>query len=254
MAFNERHNEILKILNNLKNVSVQALTERLKVSEVTIRKDLSFLEGQGKLLRTHGGAVLAEEEKDKIHSLDKRIHENVAEKNAIARNARLLIRENDTIYIDAGSTGYILAEEIKDMQISVLTNSLEIMVLLSGYSQIALYSLGGNLRNSAGSFIGPIPMETVKNFQIETCFLGASGISKDGLFSSQNIIESQLKKSILDASRRKVILADHTKYDVMAFSIFAKPENIDVLITDSAFPDPEILRSLGVEVVLSSPV
>jgi DeoR/GlpR family transcriptional regulator of sugar metabolism len=252
VAFNERHSEILKILNNLKNVSVQTLTERLKVSEVTIRKDLSFLEEQGRLLRTHGGAVIAEEKE--IHAFGERIHENIAEKKAIARNARLLIRENDTIYIDAGSTCFFLADEIKEMNIKVLTNSLDVLVLLAGYEQISLFSLGGNLRNKAGSFIGPIAEGILKNFQIETCFLGTSGISKDGNFSSQNLIEAQLKRSVLEVSRRKVILADHTKYDVSAFSIFAKPENVDVFITDSAFPEPDRLRDLGIEVVLSKTV
>jgi DeoR/GlpR family transcriptional regulator of sugar metabolism len=252
VAFNERHNEIIKILNNLKNVTVQSLTERLKVSEVTIRKDLTYLEEQGKILRTHGGAVLAEEE-EKFLDFSRRVDENILEKQAIARNAKLLIRENDTIYIDAGSTCLFLADEIKEMNLRVLTNSLDAMVILSKCPQISLFSLGGYLRSSADSFIGPIAEETIKNFQIETCFLGTSGISKDGVFSSQNIIESQLKKTVLDVSRRKVVLSDYTKYNVTAFSIFAKPENIDILITDSKFPDPEYLRTLGMEVVLSTP-
>jgi DeoR/GlpR family transcriptional regulator of sugar metabolism len=252
LAFNERHNEIIKILNKIKTVSVQVLTERLQVSEVTIRKDLSILENQGKLLRTHGGAVLAED-KEKIYSLNEKSNENIEYKKAIAKNARQLVRENDTIYIDSGSTCFMLADEIKTMNISVVTNSLDVMVELSKYPQIALISVGGSLRNNAGSFIGPIAEMCLKNFQIETCFLGTSGISKDGVFSSQNLIESQLKSSVLKISGRKIILADHTKYGVHTFSIFAKPKDIDVLITDSDFREPENLRSLGIEVILSAP-
>jgi DeoR family L-fucose operon activator len=250
LAFNERHNEIIKILNNLKTVSVQVLTERLQVSEVTIRKDLSFLESQGKLLRTHGGAVLSED-REKIYSLSEKSLENIVYKKAIAKKARQLIRENDTVYIDSGSTCFFLADEIKNMNITVVTNSLDVMVELSKYPQISLISVGGSLRFSAGSFIGPIAEMNLKNFHIETCFLGASGISKDGVFSSQNLIESQLKNSAIKVSGRKIVLADHTKYGIQTFSIFAKPADIDVLITDSEFPDADNIRSLGMEIILS---
>jgi DeoR/GlpR family transcriptional regulator of sugar metabolism len=250
LAFNERHNEIIKILNNLKTVSVQILTERLLVSEVTIRKDLSFLESQGKLLRTHGGAVLSED-REKIYSLSEKSLENIESKKSIAKKARQLIRENDTVYIDSGSTCFFLADEIKNMNINVVTNSLDIMVELAKYPQISLISVGGSFRYNAGSFIGPVAESSLRNFQIETCFLGASGISKDGAFSSQNLIESQLKCSVIKVSGRKIILADHTKYGVQTFSIFAKPADIDILITDAEFPDVESLRSLGMEIILS---
>ena len=250
MAFNERHNEIIKILNNLKTVTVQVLTERLQVSEVTIRKDLSFLESQGKLLRTHGGAVLSED-RERIYSLREKSLENIDTKELIAKKARQFIRENDTIYIDSGSTCLLLAKEIKDMNLTVVTNSLDVMVDLSKYQQISLISVGGNLRYSAGSFIGPIAEMSMKNFQIETCFLGASGISKEGVFSSQNLIESQLKIAVIKASGRKIILADRSKYGVQTFSIFAKPGDIDILITDKDFPDLDNLRSQGIEIILS---
>ena len=91
MAYNERHGEILKILNKLKKVSVQTFTERLNVSEVTIRKDLCLLEEKGKLIRTHGGAVWSEDS-ERLRTLNMRIHENIEDKVAIAAKARELIR------------------------------------------------------------------------------------------------------------------------------------------------------------------
>lgn len=252
MAFNERRTEILKILAKLKTVSVQALTERLQVSEVTIRKDLSLLETQGILVRTHGGALLAED-RERLRILSVRSRENLEEKRAIARKARELIREEDTIYLDAGTTCLTLAQEIRDMSLRVVTNSLEVLVELSRCPQISLLSLGGSYRPEAGSFIGPAAEEALKGYQIETCFVGATGISEGGMFSSQNTIETALKRAVLAASKRRIILADHTKYGVSAFSIFAKPENIDILITDSAFKGTERLRALGIEVIPSPP-
>lgn len=249
MAYKERHNEILKILAKLKQASVSGLTERLKVSEVTIRKDLSLLEEQGKLLRTHGGAVLAED-RDRLRTLTMRTGKGIKEKREIALRAREMIREDDTIYIDAGTTCYYLAEEIKKMNLRVVTSSLAVMVELSSCPEISLFSLGGSFREEAGSFIGPAAEKALKGFQIETCFLGTTGISYDGKFSSQNTIEAQLKRSVLAACRRRIILADHSKYGETAFSIFAHAADIDVLIMDSASVDISKLKVMDFELVL----
>src|SRR6056297_320112 len=100
MALNRRHEDILKILNRLRSVSVNVLTERLKVSEVTIRKDLTALEEMGFLLRTRGGAALAEDSRF-LRTMTVRRKENLERKAAIVRKARELIREDDTVYIDS---------------------------------------------------------------------------------------------------------------------------------------------------------
>ena len=109
---NERYEVILTILNRLKKVSVQELTHRFRVSEVTIRKDLSFLEERGKLIRIHGGAMLAEDE-GRLRSIAVRQVEHTAEKKAIAQKARELIRSGETVFIDAGSTCAALARTIR---------------------------------------------------------------------------------------------------------------------------------------------
>ena len=251
MAFNERYNEILKILTKIKKITVQELTERLKVSEVTIRKDLSNLEAQGKILRTHGGAVLAEDI-DQHNTLNIRIKRNIEKKIAIAKKARELVREDDTIYIDAGSTCYKFAQEIRDMNLRVVTNSLDVILELSQFPNISLFTLGGSFRSDARSFIGPIAINSLKNFQISTCFLGTSGISREGNFSSQNTIEAELKSAVIHASNRKIILADNTKYGISAFSIFAKPDDVDIFITDSGIKDFENLKSLEIEILISN--
>ena len=250
MAFNERYGEILKILTKIKKITVQELTERLKVSEVTIRKDLSNLEAQGKILRTHGGAVLAEDI-DQHNPLNIRIKNNIEKKIKIAKKARELVREDDTIYIDAGSTCHKFAKEIKDMNLRVVTNSLDVILEFAQCPNISLFTLGGSFRPDARSFIGSIAINSLKSFQISTCFMGASGISKKGNFSSQNIIEAELKNAVIKASNRKVVLADNSKYGISAFTIFAKPGDIDILVTDSDANNLEHLKSLDIEVLIS---
>jgi DeoR/GlpR family transcriptional regulator of sugar metabolism len=247
---NERYKAILTILNRLKKVSVQDLTQRFGVSEVTIRKDLSFLEERGKLVRTHGGAILAEDE-GRLRAIAIRQAEHPAEKTAIARRASQLIRSGETVFIDAGSTCAALARTIRDMELRVVTNSLDVLLELVDSPGISLFSTGGSFRPEACSFIGPGALETIRSLQIDTCFMGTTGFSRDGVFSSQNVIESQLKSAVIRASRRAVMLADHSKYGSTAFSVFARAGDIDVLVTDSAFNHTEEVAATGIELVIA---
>jgi DeoR/GlpR family transcriptional regulator of sugar metabolism len=248
MAFKERHAEILRILQRLKSVSVLTLTERLGVSEVTIRKDLSLLEEQGRLSRTHGGAVLSEDT-ERLRPIPVRRRENPGLKEAIAALARDLVREDDTIYLDAGSTCAALAREIRRMSLRVVTNSIDAILELADAPHVSLVALGGSYRAEAGSFIGPLAVAALRNFQIETCFLGATGVSVEGKFSSQNLIEAQLKATAIECSRRCVVLADRTKYGINAFSVFATAADVDVVVVDDGFDGSQALEALGVEVL-----
>ncbi len=245
-----RHEEILKILTRLRSVSVQELTKRLGVSEVTIRKDLNTLEEMGFIVRSHGRAGLAEDSRT-LNTLSKRKTVNVEEKRAIALKARTLIKEGDTVFLDTGSTCRCIAEAIKDMSLRVITNSLDVMNVLAEEPGISLVSLGGNYRKEAGSFLGPLPIEALKSFQLETCFVGATGFLSRGVFSSQNILESQMKQQVLSVSGRRVIVADSSKNGRSAFSVFARASDVDILITDKDFPGRESLVKLGVEVLLA---
>ena len=252
MAHIPRHDDILTIISRLRTVSVQELTERLGVSEVTIRKDLTMLEEMGHVVRTHGGAKLAEDLTSN-RNFEIRRTEHLREKRAIAGKARDLVSEGDTIYLDSGSTCLYLARELINMNLRVVTNSLAVMNTLADGYGISLFSAGGSYRREAGSFLGSIAMENIRNFQIETCFIGATGISREGKFSSQNIIESELKKQVLSISRRRIVLADSSKYPAQAFSIFARIDDVDILVTDESFPDSVKFHELGLE-VLSAPL
>jgi DeoR family transcriptional regulator of aga operon len=248
MALKRRHEDILKILSRLRSVSVNELTERLSVSEVTIRKDLTTLEEMGLLLRTRGGAEQAED-KEFTRKLYLRRRERIEEKRAIVRRALELVREDDTIFIDSGSTCTLLAEELKKRSLRVVTNSLDVMTTLADVPGVTLISLGGNYRKDAGSFIGPTTETNLSSFQIELGFIGTTGFSREGYFTAQNIIESNLKSKVLEVSKRRIILADSSKFERNAFSVFARPENVDVLITDPGFREIEHFQSLGIEVL-----
>jgi DeoR/GlpR family transcriptional regulator of sugar metabolism len=245
-----RHDDILKSISRLRSVSVQDLTERTGVSEVTIRKDLTILEEMGFVVRTHGGAQLAGDMSAK-HDLESRRSDHVTEKKQIASLAAQLISDGDTIYLDSGSTCALLAEQIVGMNLRVVTNSIAVMNALVGAHGISLFSIGGSYRREAGSFLGPLALQNIKGFQIETCFVGATGISGRGVFSSQNILESQLKTEILHNSARRIVLADTSKFSTTAFSIFARTGDVDVIVAEHAFREAASLRELGIEVLLA---
>ncbi len=253
LALIDRHEKILKTIELLRTVSVQELKEKLDVSEVTIRKDLNFLEDQGLILRTHGGARLAQDA-NRMRILNVRERENPEKKRIIARRAARIIQEGDTVFLDSGSTCQALAEELRDTgrSVRVITNALPIINILADSEGISLYTIGGSFRREAGSFVGPLSLANLGDYQIETGFVGATGFDIKGVFSSQNVIESQLKSQVLESSKRRVILADSTKADVRAFSIFARPENVDILITDSGCPHCSSLSDVDIEVIIAT--
>jgi len=252
MGLIDRHNKILKTVELLRTVSVQELKDRLDVSEVTIRKDLNFLEDQGLILRTHGGARPAQDN-SRMHTLNLRERENPELKRIIARCAVSLINEGDTVFLDSGSTCQSLAEKLRDdgRSIRVITNALHIMNILADCENMSLYTIGGSFRREAGSFVGPLSLANLADYQIETGFIGATGFTAEGVFSSQNIIESRLKKQVLASSKRRVILADSTKAIVRAFSVFARSEDVDILITDAGCSYCADLRKAGLEVLIA---
>ncbi len=248
MSVNSRHDRIITLVRKMRKISVQELTERLGVTKVTVRKDLSFLEEKGILMRTHGGAVLAENSY-RDHYFLKRNETFVEEKKRIAGRAAEFIFEDDTIYIDSGSTAAFLAREISGKSVRVLTNSLDVINILSHSDDIVLVSVGGSFRKEASSFIGPQAEEMLRHFSIDLAFLGASGISSEGKFSSYNIFESQVKSTVVALSKRNIVLADSSKYKREAFSIFAESGDIDILITDRMFPAGDFFSRQGIDVL-----
>lgn len=137
------------------------------------------------------------------------------------------------------------------MNLRVVTNSLDVMNAVADGPGISLISIGGSYRKEAGSFIGPIAMEILKGLQIQTCFIGATGVSAEGIFSSQNVMEADLKGRVLGISRRRIVLADASKFGREAFAVFARPRDVNIFVTDSMADGMQRLTDLGIEVVVA---
>lgn len=255
MLYIPRHEEILHILSERGEAGVSDLSTLLSVSEVTVRKDLTSLEQMGCLIRTRGGARIAEDFR-RIRSFYLRRQEHLEKKRVIARAASSFIHPGMTIFLDAGSTTLFLAREIARMELHVVSNSLPVLTELAEAPEVSITSSGGSYRKEAAAFVGPGATANLRLQHYDICFIGAAGFSAEGHFSSQNSLESEIKRLVLQRSSKRIICADSSKYGVQAFSIFAEGAEVDTLITDQALPagGTEILKSRGIGEIIPAPM
>ena len=251
MDITDRRKEIINILKDREYVTVEEFSKVLGVSTVTIRTDLSALESEGSLIRTHGGAMKSEK-KSKQRFISNTMSENELEKKEIALKASSLIKDGSTIIIDSGSTTIHLAENLKDKKITVVTNNILAQDILKNEESVNLIVLGGTLRRASMGTIGPIANNAVKSMNVDIFFLGAAAYNQE-IISSYDVIEVELKKNMSHSADKVVLLADSSKYGKKAFSTISSWDLIDTFITDKIDNDfREKLEELGVEVILSN--
>jgi len=236
-----RFERILDILLKEKKISVGELSRRLGVSEVTIRKDLTELEKQGRLLRRYGGAVPAENPLQVVSHL-KRVSLRLEEKKRIAKFAASMIKDGENILLDAGSTILALAKELHGREIRVVTNNIAVANELLGDDRITVEIIGGTLRRASEAMVGPRACKALENIRVDKVFLGCSGFDPALGFSSQNAVEAETKQKMLKCAPEIIVLADHSKFSRPAFANFAKLDEITKIITDRK-PDENILKT-----------
>jgi DeoR/GlpR family transcriptional regulator of sugar metabolism len=258
----ERLERIAEMIRKNGVASIADLSERLGVSETTIRRDLTKLERQGLVRRTYGGALALQ-----VSSLnapfDARKQHYTAEKRAIARTAASLIAPGETIILDAGTTVTELARALKDRRdLTVITNSQRVMNELYDSSGVTVVVTGGELRPLSGlpaagdlCLVGPIAEETLRRFRPSKAFLGTAGITLPEGMSSTNLAQSQIKQIVAEISDQLILLTDHTKFGHVSYSIVAPVDVLDKVVTDSGIraEDRQALEERGVEVIAVDP-
>ena len=244
----ERKIEIMKLLNQSETVNINSLAELFQVTKVTIRSDLDSIETRGLLVRTHGGAVLPEN-RHMVRRIASTLHEKSVEKEAIARIAVTLIEPGSTVLIDSGSTTAILARYLKELKLTVITNSVPVLQELAGAEGIELLVSGGALRKPDMALIGEIARSFYEQIHADMVFLGATGFSIQKGVSCANLIEAETKKHMIKSGLRVCLLADSSKLGRIALAQICDWEDIDILVTDAMSPkDRDALIHLGVDV------
>jgi DeoR/GlpR family transcriptional regulator of sugar metabolism len=248
----ERHREIIQLINKDGSARVTELARMFQVTEETIRRDLDQLEGEGRLQRSHGGAVCIRPDDRDIPIAEREVRQ-VAEKSAIAREAVKCVVEGDTIFIDGSTTALQFARALPDMELTVLTNAIKVALELSSRSRIRIISTGGLLAVPTMSFVGPTAEKIVDEYHVNKLFISCKGLSLNYGLSESNEMQAGLKRRLLANSDIRCLLADASKFNARGLSLFGKLSDISELITNKK-ADPAFiaeLRQQGLKVTLA---
>ncbi|SCP96668.1 DeoR/GlpR family DNA-binding transcription regulator [Anaerobium acetethylicum] len=248
----ERKNEILAILQKEQRVLVSELSQKYEVTEETIRRDLEKLEKEGFVKKTYGGAVL---NTNTNIDLPLRIREktNKKEKQIIAKMVSNLIDDGDTIMLDSSSTSLMIARNLKQLKnLTVITNSVEVLLELAGNKGITVISTGGTLRDSTMSLVGRNAERTLQNFNVDKVVLSCKGVSIDKGITESNEAETEIKSRMRECAKMMILAIDSSKFDFISFVTAMDFRKGDIVVTD-VMPDEKWLKYFeekGVQVVV----
>ncbi len=243
MFAQERHSHILQLLERQGRVRVAALAKRLRVTEETVRRDLERLGNDGKLLRTHGGALNVEQQR-REQPFDIRKTAQRDEKVAIALTAAAQVVEGEVIAIDGSSSAYELACSLPDIAVTVITTSVPVINALAERSRLRVVGAGGTLDATSMSFSGSITDQVLSQLNIDKLFMSCKGVDPERGLSETTEGLAAVKRRLIERAARTYLLADHTKFGVRSTVVFAAVADVDVVVTDHD-ADPEILARLA---------
>ncbi len=247
----ERRSRIAECLKAEGRVLVSQLSSQFAVSEETIRRDLERLEQDGVASRTYGGAILRSEERT-APPFAIRKNTNPEGKLAIARRLAAMLQDGDTVMVDESSTAAYAVRAMHPLKnITLITNSLEILREMNEQKSWHILSTGGTLKPELLALAGPHALRAIASFHVDWTILSCRGINtRLGMADSDEDIV-QVKQAMMAAADRTILLADHRKFDRNGFVALGALSLVDRLITDLRPPQPWIdrLEKLGVELV-----
>ncbi len=249
MIGSQRKEAILSFVNTSKGASVAELTHLLGASTATVRRDLDELAEAGKLTRVRGGAQRIESDPDPLESV---ACVRPTQKQAIGAAAAELVTDGSTILIDIGTTTAHMVEHLLELNLTIVTTSLDIVRRLIPGENIEIIVAGGVLRRSYHSLVGALTQDALSRVRVDTCFLSASGIAPDGSVLDNTGMEQPVKQAMLGAADRVVVLADGAKLPGSGLLTVCGPERVDVLITSSEADESilERFRAAGSQVIV----
>jgi DeoR/GlpR family transcriptional regulator of sugar metabolism len=226
----ERRTAILQHLTEKGFASVAELAHEFQVSEMTIRRDLTELEGQRALQRTFGGATVYDPAFFEV-SLQTKATQFVEEKRRIGRAAADYVKDGDIVILDAGSTTTLVAKFLKSKRIKVITNGLNIAADLSDCPHIELYIAGGQLRQGVLAIVGSETSTFFENIRADILFLGVDGVNVDGGLMVPDLNEAHTKRAMVRSAAQTIVVADHSKIGRSTLSTIVPLSKASMLIT-----------------------
>ncbi|WP_308638157.1 DeoR/GlpR family DNA-binding transcription regulator [Paenibacillus silvisoli] len=244
MIVAERHQHILRIVNEKGSVRVAELSQLCRVTEETIRRDLDRLEGEGRLQRSYGGAMRVGQQTTQTHETPYLLREavHVEEKQHIALEAAKFVEANDRIVLDASTTAWHLAAQLPDIPLTVLTNSLKVAYVLSEKKNVTVISTGGTLVPNSLSFVGPLAEQSLEEYYVDKAFISCQGAHMERGISESNELQARVKRKMIGMAAQVFLLADYSKFNTQAFMTITSWDRIDRLITDTQTPAEDVLQ------------
>ncbi|WP_353057455.1 DeoR/GlpR family DNA-binding transcription regulator [Neobacillus niacini] len=238
MFVTERRNKILALLKEKQRLTVLELATSLNVSEATLRSDLTKMEKEGLLTRTHGGAILNDLAAADT-SFSARVKKNQKEKTQIAKRAFHFVEDKQCILLDASSTALEFANYLKQQSIrlTVVTTSAKAALELNENPDITVILIGGMMTKGSSAIEGTLGLSILDQVNIDIMFTSANGFTPETGLTDFNLYEVQLKRELVHRAKIVVALIDHTKIGSNSSSIFAKTNQIDTIITDKELDD-----------------
>lgn len=232
MLKEERHNLILENINRFGIIRISDLTETLQATEMTIRRDLKFLEEQGLLVRIHGGAKSKDSIRFEELSPNEKRNINMDKKIEVAKIAASLIKENDIIYIGPGTTNELIYEYINVSFVKVVTNCLNIFERFRGDNRFEVILIGGRLREKTNTFVGNFVNESLSKMRVKTAFIGANGVSGSDVMTS-NEEEGFSQSIIMNNASERYVICDSSKLEREDFYTVYNLEDATALVTNA---------------------
>lgn len=252
MLGEERLTQIYQLINKEKSVKIDELSQLFNVTPMTIRRDLTkLIEMHKDVKRCHGGALLSTEI-DTEENFENKLNRNVSEKIKIAKKAFSLIKDNDTIYLDAGTTTFELAKLISDsgLTLNVMTNDIEISRIIKN-PKIDVFLTGGVLQKSTGCLVGSFAEEFISKIKFKVAFMGATAINENFQALTPSIEKRTMKPLVIKNSSSSYMLVDADKFDKNSTYVIYNLSDFTGVITTKTFDEDEMnkIEQLGIELI-----
>jgi DeoR/GlpR family transcriptional regulator of sugar metabolism len=249
MLLDQRRQEILNVVENEGFVALQQLTDRVGVSESTVRRDLEYLEKIGQIRRTRGGAAYVGES---LTTLDERSVQSLPEKQAVGRVAAGLVTSGETVLLDGGTTTLEVARHLSGKSLQVVTNSLPVATLLSNLPQIELITIGGYVYPKTGVALGPMAMAALSQVHVRRLFMSVGGITEKGLFNSNTLL-AETERAMLNVAEEVIVVTDSSKLGHSALAHLCPLDRVDRVVVDAGISDEwrKILTNAGVALTIA---
>ncbi len=234
----QRKSAIIEHLANEGGCTIKQLSQVLKVSEMTVRRDLKQLESSGNVILSHGGAILAPDYVKEPQATDKESRNKDVKERLAAYAVKHFVHEGDVLVLEGGTTVARMAAYLHPFsQLTVLTNGLSTLnSLRERAGQHVVLSCGGTLREQSGTFVGPVAESFFEQFHADKVFLSGLGFTSDTGFTDPNLLDTRVKQAMVRSARQTIMLLDSSKFGARSFTTTVMATEVSAVITDSGVP------------------